>query len=195
MSLSSSTVALTSWICASAIVAVLHLGWNYLASAFKLVSFCSFTSLAGTSQWSSKGYNSLICRTRRFAPTCIWTALTTSFFPLDNWVSYQSSNDLSSLIHLWSLQYHQYLLFLFCLCGWDCVSLEVLLSIHVSIFSTRSPCIVVHIFAFSSIHLNRCLQWNLLFSHFFQESCCLMLIRLTRWLLQCKLRRNRSNWS
>ena len=56
---------------------------------------------------------------------------------------YQSRNYLCSLIHIWSLRYHQFLLFLHCLCGWDCVFLEVLLGIQVFIFSTRSLCIVV----------------------------------------------------
>ena len=160
MSLSSSTVALTSWICASAIVAVLHLGQNYLASAFKLVSFCSFTSLAGTSQWSSKEYNSLICRTRRFVPTCIWTALTTSFFPLDNWVSYQSSNDLCSLIHLWSLQYHQYLLVL-----------SLWLRLCLSRSATRYSCF--HLFHVFSLH--RCTYLCL----FFHSSESLSVVEFT----------------
>ena len=107
----------------------------------------------------------------------------------------QSSNDLCSSIHLWSLRYHQFLLFLFCLCGWDCASLEVLLGIHVSIFSTHSLSIIVHIFVSLSIHLNHHLQWNLLFSHLFQESCCLVLIHLTGCHLQLKLRGDCSNWS
>ena len=92
--------------------------------------------------------------------------------------------------------------YLFCLCDWDCFFLDVLLSIHVSIFSTRSPYIVVHIFAFvfvislslsfyislsSSIDLNRRLQWNLLCPHLHQESCLLVLIRLTKCFLQSKL--------
>ena len=102
ISLSSSMVALTSWIRASAIVAALRLGQNSFESGFRLVSFCSFPSLGGTSQWNFKEYNSLICWTRKFVPTCIWTALTTSFFPVDNWVSYKYSNDLYYLIHHWS---------------------------------------------------------------------------------------------
>ena len=96
-------------------------------------------------------------------------------------------------IHLGSLRYHQFLLFLFCLCDRDCVSLEVLLGIHVSIFSTHSLYIIVLIFVFLSIHLNRRLQWNLLFSHLFQQACCLLLIHLTGCHLQHKLRGDCSN--
>ena len=91
-------------------------------------------------------------------------------------IPYQSSDEFCSLIHLWSLRYHRFLLFMFCHCGWDCVSLEVLLGIHVPIFWYSCFHLV-----FLSIPLNRRLQWNLLFSRLFQESCCLVLIRLTGW--------------
>ena len=136
MSLSSSSVALLSWICASATAAALRLGQNSFELAFNFVS------------------------------------------------QYTIGIPYQSYLHLWSLRYHQYLLFLFYLCGWDCVSLEVLPGIHVSIFSMHSLYIIVHIFIFSSIYLNSRLQWNLLFSHLFQESCCLLLIRLIGCRLQ-----------
>ena len=55
-SLSSSLVALMSWIRASAVAAALGLGRYSLTPVFKLVSSCTFTSLTGTSQWSSNGY-------------------------------------------------------------------------------------------------------------------------------------------
>ena len=114
----------------------------------------------------------------------------------------QYSSDLCSLIHLYHYNITNSYFYLFCLCDWDCFFLDVLLSIHVSIFSTRSPYIVVHIFAFvfaislslsfyislsSSIDLNRRLQWNLLCPHLHQESCLLVLIRLTKCFLQSKL--------
>ena len=49
-SLSLSLVALMSWIRASAVAAALGLGRYSLTPVFKLVSSCTFTSLAGTSQ-------------------------------------------------------------------------------------------------------------------------------------------------
>ena len=179
---------------ASVIAAALRFGRNSFASAFKLVSSWSFISLAGTSQWSSNGYRSWIGRTRNVVPTCIWTALTTSSFQVYNCDTLPIFQYLCSLIHLWWLRCHQYLLSLLNLCDWDCISLEVLLGIHVSIFSTGTLYMVVYIFILSSICLNRRLQWDLLFSHLFKELCCLVLIRLTRWRPQRKLRGNCSNW-
>ena len=72
--------------------------------------------------------NSWIGHTRNFVPTCIFEQL--SQFQLSQYtieIPYQSSNDLCSLIHLWSLWYHQCLPLLSCVFDWDCVFLKVLL--------------------------------------------------------------------
>ena len=96
MSLSTSLIALISWICASATDAALHLGQNSFASAFNFISSCSLTSLAGTSQWSSNGYNSCIDRTRNFVATCIWTTFTILLSQYTIGIPYQSSRDACS---------------------------------------------------------------------------------------------------
>ena len=127
-----------AWIHASATAAALRLGRNSFALAFKL------RGGTGTAAKSKMEH--------------FWTALTTSSFPV---IPYQSSDDLCSLIHLWLSQYHQYLLFLFCLCIWYCVFLEGQ-GIHVSIFSMRPLYIAVRIFIFLSIRLNYCLEWKLM---------------------------------
>ena len=167
-----------AWIHASATAAALRLGRNSFALAFKLRGGTGTAAkskmehfLIIVNGWKSfvnyyhKALHLGCCSSHswigwiiNFVPTCIWTALTTSSFPV---IPYQSSDDLCSLIHLWLSQYHQYLLFLFCLCIWYCVFLEGQ-GIHVSIFSMRPLYIVVRIFIFLSIRLNYCLEWKLM---------------------------------
>ena len=48
-------------------------------------SFLVFSPLWLEHHNSTGGYTSWIGRTRNFVPTCIWTALTTSSFPVYNW--------------------------------------------------------------------------------------------------------------
>ena len=110
-------------------------------------------------------------------------------------ISYQSYNGFCSLIQLWLLQYHQYLLLLFCLCGWDCLSQSTAKYSCFHLFHAFSLRRTSLYTIFSSFTVNCRLQWNLLYSHLFWESCCLVLIRLTGCLLQCKSRDDCSNWS
>lgn len=177
---------------AAAIATALGFGQKSIVSACRFVSSSSFISLAWTSKWSSTGTIVSLVEPENLSlfPFVMLSQLGFSRYTIG--IRYQSSNDLCSLIHHWSLHYHQYLLNI---CGWDCVFLEVLLIIRVSIFSTRSIFIIVHISAFLPIYLNRRLQWNLLHLHLFQEPFCLVIIRLNGCSLQRKLKGHCSNWS
>ena len=132
-------------------------------------SFLVFSPLWLEHHNSTGGYTSWIGRTRNFVPTCIWTALTTSSFPVYNWDTLP--------IFWWILLFDSPLIitispiFTFFI-------LPLWLRLCLSRSATRYSCF--HL-VFLSIPLNRRLQWNLLFSRLFQESCCLVLIRLTGW--------------